>query len=185
MAVACVMGAYFALNFAIFPQTYQDVPVAAPQPSIDVTLSTPQIRLGESFDLSITATNNGEEADLQTITVEFPQNQNLDNIQIKSYDFLQSPKLFLPEQQIGTNYTGGQTMIQSKYPFIEAYNRPAKPGLTHSMTLQITPTVTGIFTIYSKTVAMPHINDLSHFPIGGTVDHQNEFVLEHIVMVVP
>ena len=179
------MSAYFALNFAVFPQTYQGVPVAAPQPSIDVTLSASQIRLGEFFDLSITATNNGEEADLQTITVEFPQNQNLDNIQIKSYDFLQSPKLFVPEQQIGTDYTGGQTMIQSKYPFIEAYNRPAKPGLTHSVTLQITPTVTGIFTVYSKTVAMPHINDLSHFPIGGTVDHQNEFVLEHIVMVVP
>lgn len=114
------MSAYFALNFAVFPQTYQDIPVAAPQPSIDVKLSTSQIHFGESFDLSITATNSGEEADLQTITVEFPQNQNLDNIQIKSYDFLQSPRLFLPEQQIGTDYTGGQTMIQSKYPFIEA-----------------------------------------------------------------
>lgn len=179
------MGAYFALNFAVFPQTYQDVPVAAPQPSIEVALSASQIHLGESFELSITATNNGEEADLQTVTVEFPQSQNLDNIQIKSYDFLQSPKSFLPEQQIGTDYTGGQTITQSKYPFIEAYNRPAKPGLVYSMTLQITPTQPGIFTIYSKTVAMPHINDLSHFPLDGTIDHQNEFVLEHTVEVIP
>lgn len=179
------MGAYFALNFAVFPQTYQDIPVAAPQPSIEVVLSASQIHLGESFELSITAINNGEEADLQTVTVGFPQSLNLDNVQIKSYDFLQSPKLFLPGREIGSDYTGGQDLVQSKYPFIEAYNRPAKPGLTHSMTLQIMPTTTGVFTIYSKTVAMPHINELSHFPIDGTIDHQNEFVLEYTVEVIP
>ncbi len=179
------MGAYFVLNFAVFPQAYQNVPVVPPKPSMETTLSTSQIHLGESFEISIFAINNGEEADLQTVTVEFPQNQNLDNVKIISYDFLQSPKLFLPDKEIGTDYTGGQTTIKSKYPFIEAYNRPSKPNQSHSMILQVTPAETGIFTVYTKTVAMPHINDLSHFPRQGIVDHQNEFVLEHVVEVIP
>lgn len=119
------------------------------------------------------------------MTVEFPQNQNLDNVKIISYDFLQSPKLFLIDKEIGTDYTGGQTTVKSKYPFIEAYNRPSKPNQSHSMILQVTPTKTGTFTVYTKTVAMPHINELSHFPRQGIIDHQNEFVLKHVVEVIP
>lgn len=179
------MAAYFALTLTIFPNMYENTKVAAPQPIIETTLSEQQIKLGESFELLLTAKNQGQEADLQTVTVEFPQNQNLDNVKILSYDFLQSPKLFLQENEVGSGYTGGQGLVKSKYPFIEAYSRPSKTGQSYTMTLQITPTESGTFTIYSKTVAMPHVNEASHFPTQGILDHQNEFVLQHTVEVVP
>lgn len=173
------------LNLAIFPHMYQDIQVGAPQPILNVLSSSRQIRLGESFELNIVATNIGKEADLQTVTVEFPQNKNLDNVKIVSYDFLQSPKLFLQDKEIGSGYTGGQNLIKSKYPSLEAYNRPSKPRQSYTMTLQIIPTEPGTYTVYTKTVAMPHVNEMSHFPRNGTLDHQNEFVQEHVVEVIP
>jgi hypothetical protein len=182
---AGVMAAYFALVMVVFPDAYEDTKVGMPEPSLEVTLSTQQIKLGESFEMTLVANNMGEEADLQTVTVEFPQNQNLDNVKIMSYDFLQSPKLFLQGSLVGSDYNGGQDLIHSKYPFIEAYNRPSKPGHSSTMTLQITPTESGSFTVYGKTVAMPHLSEISHFPTQGTLDHQNEFVQEYTIEVMP
>jgi hypothetical protein len=179
------MSAYFVLTLVVFPNTYEDTKVGIPQPGLETTLSAQQIKIGESFEMSLVATNLGQEADLQTVTVEFPQNQNLDNVKITSYDFLQSPKLFLQGKEIGSDYNGGQSLIKSKYPFIEAYSRPSKPGNHYTMTLQITPTQTGAFVVYTKTVAMPHIDEISHFPTEGILDHQNEYVQEHRVEVLP
>jgi hypothetical protein len=183
--VAGVMAAYFALVMVVFPDTYQDTQIGVPQPSLEATLSASQITLGESFEMRLVATNLGEEADMQTVTVEFPQNKNLDNIKITSYDFLQSPRLYLKDTEIGSDYSGGATLTQSQYPFIEAYNRPAKPDRTYAMTLQITPTEAGPYTIYTKTVAMPHVSETSHYPTQGILDHQNEFVKEHVIQVIP
>jgi hypothetical protein len=179
-----VMATYFTLVMVVFPGAYQDTKAGVPQPSLEVRLSTQQIKLGESFEMTLVATNLGEGADLQTLTVEFPQNQNLDNVKIISYDFLQSPKSFLKDSQVGSDYNGGQDLIHSKYPFIEAYNRPSKPGHSSTMILQITPTEPGPFIVYSKTVAMPHLSEISHFPTQGMLDHQNEFVQEHIIEVI-
>ena len=150
-----------------------------------MTLSTQQIKLGESFEMTLVANNVGEEADLQTVTVEFPQNQNLNNVKITSYDFLQSPELFLQDSLVGSDYNGGQDLIHPKYPFIEAYNRPSMTGHSSIMTLEIIPTELGPFTVYSKTVAMPHLSEISHFPTQGILDHQNEFVQEHTIEVIP
>jgi hypothetical protein len=182
---AGVMVAYFVLVLGVFPDAYEYTKIGVPQPSLDVMLSARQIKLGESFEMTLVANNVGEEADLQTVTVEFPQNQNLDNVKITSYDFLQSPELFLQDSLIGSDYNGGQDLIHSKYPFIEAYNRPSKPEHSSTMTLQITPIEPGLYTVYSKTVAMPHVSEISHFPTQGILDHQNEFVQEHIVEVIP
>ena len=179
------MAAYFALTLIIFPDAYQDTQIGIPQPTLEAQLSAQKIALGESFDIMITASNHGSDADLQTVSVEFPQNENLDNIKIISYDFLQSPELFLQGKEIGSEYTGGKTMMQSKYPFLEAYSRPSRADQSYSMTLQITPTQAGTYTIYAKTVAMPHVNEQSHFPTSGTLDHQNEFVEQYTVEVIP
>lgn len=182
---AGVMAAYFALVLAVFPDTYQDTEIGSPQPSLQVTLSAQQIKLGQSFEMSLVATNLGEEADMQTVTVGFPQNQNLDNVKIISYDFLQSPRLYLQDKEVGSAYSGGDTLVQSQYPFIEAYSRPSKPDHAYTMTIQITPIELGPYHIYTKTVAMPHITELAHYPIQGILDQQNEFVQEHVVEVVP
>jgi hypothetical protein len=130
------------------------------------------------------ASNDGDIADLQIVTVAFPQNNNLDNIKILSYDFLQSPRFIQKGEEIGSGYTGEETTVLSKYPSIEAYSRPSKNGDLFKIILEITPTQPGIFKIYTKSVAMPHINDLSHFPSKGLLDHQNEFVQEYSVEVV-
>ena len=181
---AGIMAVYLGLMFAIFPQIYSNTEIGIPKPSLESTIPQ-QVKLGEPFEISLTAHNLGADADLQSVTVEFPQNQNLDNIKVVSYDFLQSPKLFLKGKQIGSDYNGNQNLVEAKYPFLEAYNRPSNAGHSSSMTLQITPTEAGVFTIYTKTVAMPHITDDSHYPQQGILDHQNEFVQEHKITVVP
>lgn len=179
------MAAYFTLTITVFPKAYQDPHVGIPQPKLEGNLSAEKITLGESFEFTLSASNQGADTDLQTVTVEFPQNDNLDNVKIVSYDFLQSPKLFLKGKEIGSDYSGGKNIVQSKYPFLEAYSRPAKTDHSYSMTLQITPTQAGTYTIYAKTVAMPHINDQSHFPASGILDHQNEFVQQYTIEVMP
>lgn len=182
--VAGIMTAYFVLMLGVFPQIYSNPEIGIPKPTLEVTVLQ-QVKLGESFEMTLSSNNIGADADLQTVTVEFPQNQNLDNIKVVSYDFLQSPKLFVPGKQIGSSYNGNKNPVEAKYPFLEAYNRPSRTGHSSSITLQITPTEAGVFTIYTKTVAMPHISDQSHYPKQGILDQQNEFVQEHKVMVVP
>ncbi len=179
------MAVYFVLVVIIFPDAYQDTQIDIPQPTLEAQLSAQKISLGESFDIIISASNQGSDADLQTVSVEFPQNENLDNIKVVSCDFLQSPKLFLQGKEIGSDYTGGKTLVQSKYPFLEAYSRPSKTDQSYSMTLQITPDQIGTYTIYAKTVAMPHVNEQSHFPASGILDHQNEFVEQYDIEVTP
>jgi hypothetical protein len=179
-----IMTTYFVLMVIIFPQIYSNTDIGIPKPTLE-TIFPQQAKLGKPFEVTIISNNIGANADLQSVTVEFPQNQNLDNVKITSYDFLQSPKLFLQETLIGSDYNGGQDMVHSKYPFIEAYNRPSMTGHSSIMTLEIIPTELGPFTVYSKTVAMPHLSEISHFPTQGILDHQNEFVQEHTIEVIP
>ncbi|HXG73345.1 MAG TPA: hypothetical protein VNK44_00810 [Candidatus Nitrosotenuis sp.] len=184
LIAASVMAAYFALTMFVFPQVYQGVTVVHPRPALEVSLSAKQITLGESFEIEVTAYNNGDAADLQTVTIAFPQSNDLENIKVVSYDFLQSPRMIQKGQEVGSEYTAGQRTIITKYPFIEAYSRPSKNGDTFKMTLQITPKEAGVFKIYAKSVAMPHVDDQSHFPTHGLQDQQNEFVQEYSVEVV-
>lgn len=178
------MAAYFVLTVVVFPQAYQNITVIYPRPALEVTLSAQQITLGESFEAEITAYNNGDAADLQIVTIAFPQNDDLENIRIASYDFLQSPRMIQKGQKVGSEYTAGQMTVLTKYPFIEAYSRPSKNGDTFTMVLQIIPKEAGLFKLYAKTVAMPHVDDKSHFPTQGLQDQQNEFVQEYTVEVV-
>lgn len=176
------MATYFALAVFVFPQIYQDVATTHPRPALEVELSAQKIALGESFEAEISAHNGGDTADLQIVTVAFPQNEDLDNVKIVSYDFLQSPRLVQKGTKVGSEYTAGKNTVFTKYPFIEAYSRPSD-GETFKMTLKITPKEAGIFKIHAKTVAMPHADDLSHFPRSGLQDQQNEFVLEYTVEI--
>ena len=178
------MAAYLGVMLGVFPPIYSNTVIGIPKPSLETTVPQ-QVKLGDSFQVMISANNLGADADLQSVTVEFPQNQNLDNVKIVSYDFLQSPKLFLAGKEVGSDYNGNQNLISAKYSFLEVYNRPSKTGHSSSMTLEITPTEVGVFTIYTKTVAMPHVSNESHFPRSGILDHQNEFVQEYKIMVEP
>lgn len=178
------MAIYFATLILVFPTIYENVSTKTPKPSLDVQISEEKIILGQSFFVEIRSYNEGDEADLQTVTVSFPQNKNLDNVEIIEYDFLQSPQLIPIGTEVGINYTAGAETMKAKYPFVEAYSRPAKIGDSFKMTLLVTPQETGVFKVYTKSVAMPHTSNLSHFPQVGTVDQQNEFVQEFIVEVI-
>ncbi len=177
---ACVMAAYFVLAVIVLPKSYENSHTNVPQPRLEVSISDEQILIGESFRVDIKSYNDGDVADLQIVTVSFPQNENLDGVKIISYDFLQSPKMIEVGRDVGAQYGEGTAI--SQYPFLEAYSRPSKSGDTFGMVLEITPKEAGQFRIYAKSVAMPHSGS-SHFPSGGLLDHQNEFVAEYTVEV--
>ena len=182
--VALVMAGFVALNLVAFPQIYSSIDIGIAKPVIDVQMPQ-QATQGKPFEIKITANNLGADADLQSVTVEFPSSQNMDNVKIVSYDFLQSPKFFLSGKQVGSSYNGNKNLVESQYPFLEAYDRPSKTGHLSSMILEITPTEPGTMIIYTKTVAMPHVSEMSHFPKQGILDQQNEFVQEHKITVLP
>jgi hypothetical protein len=182
LAAASAMTAYFLLALTYQP-IYQEE-ANTPRPRIDVVVSSETIELGQSFNVTVWSYNEGDTADLQTVSIGFPQNSGFDGIRIVSYDFLQSPKMIQIGEDVGTQYVGNQATIPSRYPMIEAYSRPAKPGDTFHMKIEITPTQIGPFHVYAKSVAMPHSDIQSHFPTYGLLDHQDEYVLDFLVMVV-
>jgi len=179
-----ILAIYFTFVLVIFPQIYSNNDFGTAKPTL-YTMIPEQAKLDEPFEITLVSNNEGAEADLQTVTVGFPQISNMDDIKIVSYDFLQSPKIFLQGRQIGSSYNSNNTPIEAKYPILEAYNRPSKTNHSSSMTIQIIPHQAGTFLIYTKTVTMPHTSEQSHFPRQGILDQQNEFVQEHKVIIIP
>jgi hypothetical protein len=178
------MAIYLSSTILVFPQIYENMPTNTPKPRLDIKISDQKVMRGQSFEIQIQSYNDGDEADLQIVTVGFPLNKNLDNVKIVEYNFLQSPQLIQIGEEVGSQYTAGKETIKTKYPFVEAYSRPSKNGDSFKMTLAVTPDETGAFKIYTKSVTMPHTNNLSHFPQDGLLDQQNEFVQEFIVDIV-
>jgi len=177
------MAAYFALTALVVPQLYSGAEINEPRPRIDVLISSDQISLGQSFDVTVRSHNDGGTADMQTVSVAFPSRDSLEEISITSYDFMQSPILIEAGEEIGSEYTAGEVTVTSQYSAIEAYSRPSHPGDTFTMILKVTPKEAGPFHVYAKSVAMPHLSDKSHFPDSGILDHQNEFVQQYVVEV--
>lgn len=178
------MAAYLVTTITVFPLLYQDVQPNVPQPRIDVTISSTTVKIGQSFEIDIKSYNEGDLADMQTVSVAFPQSKNLDGIKVVSYDFMQSPVLIEVGDQIGSQYAASASTVRAQYPAIEAYSRPSESGDSFRMTLEVTPKEIGTFYIYTKSVAMPHTSDLSHFPASGILDHQDELVQQHTVEVI-
>ena len=86
---------------------------------------------------------------------------------------------------MGSNYSGGLESVVSEYPSIESMSRPIRSGQTHNIEFVITPQSSGNFTIYVKSINIPHTDVLSHFPQTGILDHQNENVSSFVVGVSP
>ncbi|MEM3089314.1 MAG: hypothetical protein QXY22_01975, partial [Candidatus Nitrosotenuis sp.] len=100
--VACAMTAYFTMTILVLPESYQNMHTSIPEPRIDVALSHSTVTLGQSFEISTVSYNDGDDADLQLVSVAFPQSKDLDGIKIISYDFLQSPRLIETGKEIGS-----------------------------------------------------------------------------------
>ncbi len=176
--------AYFGIVLFVIPQEYSNVKTLEPQPIFTAKISTNHIHLGDSFAVMVDSSNSHDAADVQIMSISFPGITQIgDKVKIVGYDFTQSPRYVKTGDEIGYDYSGGIKSVKAQYPSIEAYSRPVNPGVHYSIELKITPDVVGNFTIFAKTVAIPHSSDHSHYPYSGTKDHQNEYVESFSVMV--
>ncbi len=184
-AIAGALAAFFVLSVYFLPQSYLgSIHPTMPGPIVtDVRLSQTQIALGESFSLQVSATNSGEHADMQILSIAFPSLSSTDGIvDVQKHDFRQTPLFIKKDTAIGAGYTA-QRLVPAQYPSIEASNRPWNSGETFSIELSIKPQTEGEFIIFVKAVGLPHNGDQAHWPSNGTIDHQDEFVSVYSVNV--
>lgn len=186
VGVLILIVIFFSVTFYIYPNHIYQQSNLVPVPILDVTLSSNEIKNGESFVLDIVSKNIGDIADIQIVSIAFPGLEDIsDTVKIKNYDFTQSPHYVKIGDEIGAKYSGGKETILAIYPSIEAYSRPVPSGTINLISLQITPPEPGIFDIYVKSIGIPHFTDESHYPQTGTLDQQSELVEVFSVTVKP
>ena len=177
---------YFSLTIFVLPEQYMSNEQLTPQPYFEAELSKSEISLGESFRIDILSENKGDYGDIHIVSVAFPDLIEIgDVVKIFNYDFTQFPVYLAVGDEIGSGYSAGLESTLSKYPSIEAMNRPVYPETKNHLELTVTPEKTGIFTIYVKSIDIPHTDNLSHYPNSGILDHQDEYVLVYSVNVNP
>jgi hypothetical protein len=180
------LTAYFGLTVFILPEQYMSHEKLISQPHFDAKISDREISLGESFRLDIVTENRGEYGDIHILSTAFPDLAEAGNVvNIVTYDFTQPPTNIVPGDRVIAKYSGGLEHMVAKYPSIEAMSRPIHPGSTYHLSQTITPEKQGIFSIYVKSVNIPHTSDLSHYPQTGILDHQKEYVQVYSVNVNP
>ncbi|HJU58816.1 MAG TPA: hypothetical protein VJ583_03650 [Nitrososphaeraceae archaeon] len=178
---------YYSLSLFIIPQLYfLSSSEVKPQPIITATkLSASKIVVGESFDLTIIATNNGDTADMQLVSLSFPNITSIDNIvKISKYNFTQKPIFIKMGDKVASEYTRVDKAINTYYPAIEANSRPWYNDDYYQISIEVKPNNVGRFVIFVKTIAFPHTNELGHYPKYGIKDYQGEFVVVSSIEVV-
>jgi hypothetical protein len=169
---------YFLLSIYIFPNMYRGLPKLKPIPLIsNVTIYPSTVHLGNTFDFNVVAENAGDNADIQIISIAFPNMTHLDGlVGIKRSDFTQKPVFIKVGDKVGSDYVGEESPINARYASLEFFSRPWHPAVIHHLQLQIRPDIVGKFVIFLKAIALPHLNDFAHYPRRGIKDFQNEFV---------
>ena len=183
-AIAVALMVYFSLSLYVFPQSYQSIEARRPQANVtDVTLSTHDITLGQALTISITGTNNGEDADMQVVSVGFPNLTTTDNIKVLKHNFDQTPIWIAPGELLSSEYSDTDSSVLSQYTSIEAFSRPWETGKIYSADIEVIPKTEGRFVIFVKSVALPHTWEQAHYPQDGILDQQKEFVESYSVQV--
>lgn len=182
MTVAAALVLYFMLALFFFPQSYQIEPRRPEAVVTNVTVSKPEITLGQSILISVSGVNRGEEADMQIVSVSFPNLTATQNIEVFEHNFDQTPFLINTGREIGSAY-GGTASIKAQYASVEAFSRPWKADNSYTIDLKVKPEAEGTFAIFVKSVAFPHSWDGAHWPNDGVTDYQGEFVQVHYVQV--
>ena len=185
VAVAVALLVYFSLSLYVFPQLYQSIEARRPQAIVtDVSLSAPDIALGQALTISVTGTNNGEDADMQIVSVGFPNLTTTDNIKILKHNFDQTPMLIAPPGELSSSgYSDTDSSVLAQYTSIEVFSRPWEAGKTYSADIEVIPKTEGRFVVFIKSVALPHTWEQAHYPQDGTLDQQKEFVETYSVEV--
>jgi hypothetical protein len=148
-----------------------------------VEFSVDEIALGEKFVISVTGENRGQQADMQIVSIGFPNLTSGDGATITSHDFRQTPFRVKPGDPVGTSYVGPQGNLTASYPSIEAFSRPWEKAKSYSISIEVKPEVEGKFIVFTKSVAFPHTWEMAHYPREGLLDYQKEFVQMHSVNV--
>jgi hypothetical protein len=183
-AVAVALVVYFSLSLYVFPQSYQSIEPRKPQAIVtDVSLSASDIALGQALTISVTGTNNGEDADMQFVSVGFPNLTTTDNIKILKHDFDQTPILIAPGELLSSEYSDTDSSVLAQYTSIEAFSRPWEAGKTYSADIEVIPKTEGKLMVFIKSVALPHTWEQAHYPQDGILDQQKEFVEIYSVQV--
>lgn len=185
VVVALSLTLYFFLSIYVLPNLYVRVPKPKPVPVIiNANLTPTLIHLGNTFYLSVQGENIGDNADIEIISIAFPNLTDTDrNVQIQQSDFAQKPLFVKVGDKVGSSYTGLENIVYAKYPSIEAFSRPWHSKAIHNIKLKIKPFSPGKFLIFLKVVSLPNTSDLAHYPQTGVKDFQNEFVKVYEVKV--
>ena len=184
-AVGAALAIYFIFSLYVFPQSFQaSVEPSRPEALITaVSLSRSDLALGEKLVISVTGTNRGDRADMQIVSIGFPNFTSPDSIRILQHDFRQTPFTINATDPVGSGYAGTEETVNATYASIEAFSRPWETGSTYTIKLEVTPEAEGNFIIVVKAVALPHTWDGAHYPREGTMDYQSEFVDQYSVKV--
>jgi hypothetical protein len=184
VVVATALVLYLTLSLDVFPQMYQSTEPRRPEALItDVSLSTPIISLGQNFVISVTGTNRGDEADMQIVSVGFPNLTRTENIEVLAQNFMQTPRIIDKGDHIGSEYSGTERQVNAQYPSVEASSRPWAAGSTYNIDLKVKPDAEGRFAVFVKSIAFPHSWDGAHWPHEGVRDYQKEWVQVYYVQV--
>lgn len=183
VAVAAAVLLYFAFALYIIPQSYQIEPRRPEAVVTNVTISESAITLGQPIVISAGGINRGEDADMQIVSIGFPNLTTTQNIEVLENNFDQTPLFIHAGHKIGSAYGGTTVEVNAQHASIEAFSRPWKSGNSYNITLQVKPEIEGRFAIFVKSVAFPHNWEGAHWPSGGTKDYQGEFVQVHYVQV--
>ena len=182
--IAFSLVVYFSLTVFILPPVFLSNEQLISQAFFESSISESEISLGDSFRFSLVSENKGQYGDIHIVSTAFPDLDTLDDVvEIVTYDFTQTPVYIIPGEEIGANYSGGVEKVLSQYPSITAISRPSHPNNLYHLELAVTPKNSGIFSIFVKSIIIPHTSDLSHFPDSGVKDHQNEYVSVYSVIV--
>jgi len=184
-ALGAALALYFVFSLYILPMSYQEsITPQRPEAVItSVEFSAREIALGEKFVISVAGENRGQEADMQIVSIGFPNLTSIDGATTTSHDFRQTPFRVEPGDPVGTSYIGPQGNLTAVYPSIEAFSRPWEKGKSYSISIEVKPEMEGRFLVFTKSVAFPHTREMAHYPREGMLDYQNEFVQIHSVNV--
>ena len=155
-----------------------------PQPQI-TSISVPSsITYGQSITITVQASNIGGTANWQTINLAFPDAISSDPVVVATD--LGSTNLEKAPAQVKGCYSQCTRPLQ--YPFEEGSSSSWANGVSHSLTVKVTPANQGQFDIYIKSVAGDKVTGtaISATPAtagGGTTDQQSEYVFIRSVQV--
>lgn len=187
LVVAIMILFYFYLNLSFFPSFFlSHVKLSKPLPFIArINISSYEIHIKDSFKIFVEAGNKGSNADVEIVSISFPNLTSIKNsVLVLDSNFSQKPLITNRRDDTGSDYQGQAKNIPAIFPAVDLYSRPWKQQMLYAATLKIKPTATGTFVFFIKVVAFPHVDDSSHYPRMGIKDYQNEFVLPYRILVV-